>query len=264
MEILVGLTLALGVSLGGTLAGLDRDRAFYAAVSLAVGTYYILFAVMGGSSEALIGEVAAYAVLAVVAVLGFRRNLWLVAFALVGHGGFDVFHGQLIANDGVPAYWPMFCMSYDVTAGLYLACLLHRRSSDTPQPLGRRAIGPHVQSELDAASALQANPAASFRRLERAHVLSQLSTREHVRVHWHMLVWGLRQRDMKEIAGQVLRIAGAATKTAIGLVPLGNTGGANVSPLKPMPVPADLAEILGITTRRAQPRPTRAPARGTR
>jgi hypothetical protein len=95
-------------------------------------------------------------------------------------------------------------------------------------------------------------------------VLSQLSTREHVRVHWHMLVWGLRQRDMKEIAGQVLRIAGAATKTAIGLVPLGNTGGANVSPLKPMPVPADLAEILGITTRRAQPRPTRTPARGTR
>jgi hypothetical protein len=33
----------------------------------------------------------------------------------------------------------------------------------------------------------------------------------------------LRQRDGKAIAGQVLRIVGAATKTAFGLVPIGNT-----------------------------------------
>jgi hypothetical protein len=37
---------------------------------------------------------------------------------------------------------------------------------------------------------------------------------------------------------------GAATKTAFGLVPTGNTGGSNVSPIKPMPVPADLRIII--------------------
>lgn len=79
-----------------------------------------------------------------------------------------------------------------------------------------------------------------------------------------MLVWGLRQRDMTEIAGQVLRIAGAPTKTALGLVPLDKTGGANVSPLKPMPVPADLAKILDTAAGRAPSRPTRAAARGAR
>jgi hypothetical protein len=244
MEFLVGLSLALAASLGGTVAGLDRERAFYTSVALAVGTYYILFAVMAGSSEALIREVAAYAVLAAVAVLGFRRYFWLVVVALVGHGVFDVFHASLIVNDGVPSYWPMFCMSYDMTAGLYLAWLLNRKSSVAQSPTGGHPIGQYVQSELDAAAELQANPAASFRRLERAHVLSQTSTREHVRVHWHMLAWGLQQRDAKEIAGQILRIVGAATKTAFGLVPIGNTGGANVSPLKPMPVAGDLAEIL--------------------
>jgi hypothetical protein len=251
MEFLVGLSLALGVSLGGTLAGLDRERAFYTTVALAVGTYYILFAVMGGSSEALIREVLAFAVLAAVAVVGFRRNFWLVVVALAGHGLFDVFHARLIVNEGVPAYWPMFCMSYDVTAALYLAWLLRRRSFAAPLPKGGRPIGAYVQSELDAATALQASPAASFRRLERAHVLSQTSTWEHVRVHWHMLRWGLRQRDAKEIAGQVLRIVGAATKTAFGLVPVGNTGGANTSPLKRMPVSGDLAEILAAATGRA-------------
>lgn len=256
MDLLVGLALALAVSLGATASGLDRERAFYTAVALAVGTYYILFAVVGGSTEALIGEVAAFAVLAAVALLGFRGNFWLVVVALVGHGVFDIFHAQIVDNDGVPAYWPMFCMSYDVTAGLYLAWLLHRRSSLTPSPEGRLSIGPYVQSELDAAAALEAIPAASFRRLERAHVLSQSSTREHVRVHWHMLVWGLRHRDGKEVAGQVLRIVGAATKTAIGLIPTGNTGGSNVSPLRPMPVPDDLAEILAVTTKGAPGSPS--------
>jgi hypothetical protein len=37
---------------------------------------------------------------------------------------------------------------------------------------------------------------------------------------------------------------GATTMTAIGLVPEGNTGGANVSALKPMPVPQDLSTII--------------------
>jgi hypothetical protein len=166
MEFLVGFSLALAVSLDGTVAGLDRERAFYTSIALAVGTYYILFAVMAGSSETLIREIAAYAVLAAVAVLGFCRNFWLVVVALVGHGVFDVFHAGLIVNDDVPSYWPMFCMSYDVTAGLYLAWLLHRKSSVAPSPMVGHPIGQYVQSELDAAAELQATPAASFREIQ--------------------------------------------------------------------------------------------------
>jgi hypothetical protein len=109
-----------------------------------------------------------------------------------------------------------------------------------------RYIRPHVMEELKSAAQLEAagEPAAAFARLERAHVLGQASTREHVRVHWQMLRWGLRQRRLREVVGQVLRLVGAATKTAIGWIPSGNTGGANVSPLKPMPIPADLQAIL--------------------
>lgn len=84
----------------------------------------------------------------------------------------------------------------------------------------------------------------AFVHLERAHVLGQESTLQHVRVHWLMFLWGLRRRNARECLGQVLRIFGAATKTAAGLVPSGNTGGSNVSPFKPMPVPPDLAIII--------------------
>ncbi len=107
----------------------------------------------------------------------------------------------------------------------------------------RRNIRPHVDAELRAAAAADAEGRASdaFAHLERAHVLGQASTIEHVRVHGRMLLWGVRHGDARECVGQVIRIAGAATKTAFGMVPHGNTGGANVSPVARMAVPPDLA-----------------------
>ena len=104
-----------------------------------------------------------------------------------------------------------------------------------------RNIRPYVDAELRAA---REDAAHGFAHLERAHVLGQPSTREHVRVHWHMLRWAIRHRDAREFSGQVLRLIGAATKTFIGLVPTGNTGGANVSPVKPMPLDPELARII--------------------
>ncbi len=104
-------------------------------------------------------------------------------------------------------------------------------------------IRPHVDAEL-AAAAHADDPASAFAHLERAHVLGQASTVQHVRVHWHMLCWGWRQSAAREYAGQVLRIVGAATKTVFGWVPTGNTGGANISPFKPLPVAPELAAII--------------------
>jgi hypothetical protein len=61
------------------------------------------------------------------AVLGFKRNFWLVAAALVGHGIFDFIRPNLIANPGVPHWWPGFCMAFDVIFGGWLALLLLQR-----------------------------------------------------------------------------------------------------------------------------------------
>lgn len=104
-------------------------------------------------------------------------------------------------------------------------------------------IRPAVDQEI-AASQAASDRVAQFHHLERAHVLAQASTREHVRAHWRMLVWALRGRDVREAAGQIVRIVGAASKTAIGLVPHGNTGGTNVSPFRRMPIAPDLARQI--------------------
>jgi hypothetical protein len=110
----------------------------------------------------------------------------------------------------------------------------------------KKKILERIEIEIAAAEELAAtgDAADAFRHLERAHVLGQSSTYQHTRVHWLMLKHGVREKDGREIAGQVLRIGGAATKTPLGIYPKGNTGGANVNPLKPMPIEPDLAEIL--------------------
>ena len=120
MGYLIGLVLALAVSAYATTLRLDRDGAFYPTVLVVIAAYYVLFATMAGSGRAIIVETLIAAVFVVAASVGFRRSLWLVAAGLAAHGVMDFFHGRLVANPGVPAWWPAFCGAYDVAAAGYL------------------------------------------------------------------------------------------------------------------------------------------------
>jgi hypothetical protein len=83
----------------------------------------------------------------------------------------------------------------------------------------------------------------AVRHLERAHILGQRSTRLHVRSHVAMLSIAWQRRDLRGITGQLTRIVAAALFSRLW-VPVGNTGGANVSATRPLPVPPDLQAIL--------------------
>ncbi len=124
-------------------------------------------------------------------------------------------------------------------------CAVPTTSESDMTSFGQR-IRPAVDHEVQAAARAEAaqHAADAFHHLERAHVLGQASTFQHVRVHVLMLLWAVRHRAPRELAGQLLRIVGAATKTALGWIPTGNTGGSNVNPFKPLPVPEDLQRIL--------------------
>ncbi|TXI11740.1 MAG: hypothetical protein E6Q76_02005 [Rhizobium sp.] len=126
MDILIGIGLALAVSLMARVVGLDRERGFYPVVMIVIASYYVLFAVMDGSVQALIPEAIGMSIFSLAAVWGFRQNLWIVVIALAGHGLFDLLHADIISNHGVPMWWPTFCGAYDLVAAAALAMLLRR------------------------------------------------------------------------------------------------------------------------------------------
>jgi Protein of unknown function (DUF3703) len=100
-------------------------------------------------------------------------------------------------------------------------------------------------SEVAAArqASLGGDTELAFNHLVRAHILGQRVTYQHVHVHWLMLKLGMRAGDVREIAGQLSRMVGAALFSRIW-VPSGNTGRANVSAFSSMPIPDDLRVLL--------------------
>jgi hypothetical protein len=125
----VGACLAFAVGIFATVVRLDRDRAFYPTVAIVIASLYSLFAVIGGSTRALVVESTVGVGFIALAMFGFRTSLWVVAAALGLHGVFDLVHSSFISNPGVPRWWPAFCLTYDVAAAGYLAWLIISRRS---------------------------------------------------------------------------------------------------------------------------------------
>lgn len=110
----------------------------------------------------------------------------------------------------------------------------------TDDPL-KKAYWMHRQMARDHENARRLD--AAFSCLEAAHILGQRRTALHVGAHAAMWMLAWRRRDLKEIAGQSVRIVAAAIVTWIW-VPSGNTGRSDVSAFKQMPLPDDLRDLL--------------------
>lgn len=121
MPYVIGIVSSLGVAMLARGAGFGRDRAFYPTILIVVAHYYVLFAAMAGATSVLWMESIIMAGFLTLAVLGFRSNPWLVVMGLIGHGLFDAVHGFLFVNPGAPAWWPAFCLSFDVGAAAFMA-----------------------------------------------------------------------------------------------------------------------------------------------
>jgi hypothetical protein len=124
MEYIVGITLALFFCAAAAALGMDRERVFYPAVTMAVASYYLAFAVGDGRGEVMLFEVVIAAAFIVAAVAGFKRSPWIAVVALGGHGVMDAFHHHLVHNTGVPQAWPGFCASFDMTAAVLVALIM--------------------------------------------------------------------------------------------------------------------------------------------
>ena len=126
----VGIVLSVAVAVFARWVGFDRDRAFYPAVLIVVASYYVLFAAMVGSVATVLFESILMTLFVAAAVAGFKASPWIIVGGLAVHGVQDAVHGYIVANAGVPAWWPAWCLAYDVGAAGALAWLLMRAKAD--------------------------------------------------------------------------------------------------------------------------------------
>ncbi|HET6556101.1 MAG TPA: DUF3703 domain-containing protein [Prolixibacteraceae bacterium] len=91
---------------------------------------------------------------------------------------------------------------------------------------------------------VQNNLQQSWRHLERAHILGQPYPYQHSLVHWKMLLFGIKTKNLREIMGQIPRLLVGGILSFLGKIPVGNTGGANVPALQPMEIPEELKQII--------------------
>ena len=107
-------------------------------------------------------------------------------------------------------------------------------------------LKPHYQLELESYQTAmdKGDLHLAWTHLERAHILGQPWFVQHTQVHWLMLKFGIKIKNRKEIIGQLPRLLVGGVKSFVGKIPTGNTGGANVPPLKKMPIPQDLEILL--------------------
>jgi hypothetical protein len=84
----------------------------------------------------------------------------------------------------------------------------------------------------------------AMKHLERAHVLGQPFVGPHWKAHASMLELEVRQRRFGAAWGQVLRLFLGAIGSAVGVIPVGNTGGSDISMFERLPIAPDLQAII--------------------
>lgn len=84
----------------------------------------------------------------------------------------------------------------------------------------------------------------AWHHLERAHVIGQAYPIEHSLVHWKMLLFGIKIKSYREILGQIPRLLVGGVKSFVGKIPVGNTGGSNIPPLKSLAISDDILAMF--------------------
>ena len=109
-----------------------------------------------------------------------------------------------------------------------------------------KSLRPFFERELKSYyfSIQEGNLQQAWRHLEKAHVIGQAFPYQHSLVHWKMLQFGIRIKSFKEIVGQIPRLLVGGVKSFVGKIPVGNTGGSNIPPLKSLPLEQDILEIF--------------------
>jgi hypothetical protein len=104
-----------------------------ATILVAIAFIYVGFSLKNNPVNLIVLEIGVALILYFLAIIGYTRNSLLIAYGIILHGLWDIFHhrGFLIGTD-IPDYWPSFCFIIDIIDGLYFLIIFKRQKSIKP------------------------------------------------------------------------------------------------------------------------------------
>src|SRR6476661_6671304 len=121
VETIAGIvTAVICILLSQMLAKYFPTKLMAATLLVAIAFIYVGFSLKENPINLIILEVAVALGLYFLAIVGYTRNSLLIAYGILFHGVWDIFHHKgLPIQTAIPGYWPTFCFVVDVIDGLF-------------------------------------------------------------------------------------------------------------------------------------------------
>jgi len=103
-------------------------RIIATTILVAIAFIYVGYALKDNRVSSIVLESTFAMALYFLAIIGDKKNKLLIAYGIILHGIWDIFHhnGFLIGTD-VPVYWPSFCFIIDIIDGIYFYIVFKRQ-----------------------------------------------------------------------------------------------------------------------------------------
>jgi hypothetical protein len=131
IQILSAIATALFIILFNMLLSKYFSAKLIAATILcSIAFIYVGFPLKGNTVSSIILEVLVAVVFYLIAIIGYSRQNSLIAYGIVLHGIWDIFHHNafLIKTD-IPHYWPAYCLVTDIIVGFYFYIVFKAQKS---------------------------------------------------------------------------------------------------------------------------------------
>lgn len=131
IETFSGIVTALAVIiLSRMLSKYFTPKLLATTILVAIAFIYVGFSLKDNPVPLVVLEVAVALILYFVAIIGYTRYSFAIAYGIVFHGVWDIcHHNAFLIGTHIPGYWPPFCLVVDIIDGFYFLIIFKRQKN---------------------------------------------------------------------------------------------------------------------------------------
>ena len=131
IQILSAITTALIVIIFTVLLSKHFSAKLVAATILcSIAFIYVGFSLKGNTIGLIVLEVLIAVVFYLIAVIGYSKNNYLIAYGIVLHGIWDIsHHNAALVKTDIPDYWSLYCLITDIICGVYFFIVFRTKTT---------------------------------------------------------------------------------------------------------------------------------------